>query len=126
MAEGQIERWRKKDNHNIEVDAVRLNEANAQEVAAWCHGELVEEIDPEHPDEKQPGINLRTPNGMKRASLHAYVVSYGRQFFTASNRHFEEVYEPVNRPATPLESAGDTRKRLGFADPFDTGRMGAN
>lgn len=118
MAEGQIEMWRKKEDHNVEVEAVRLTEANAEEISKWSRGELIEEIDPEHPEEMQPGINIPTPNGTKRASLHMYVVRYGNNFFIANNRHFETIYEPVNRPATPLESAGDTRKRLGFADPF--------
>lgn len=118
MAEGQIELWRKKDNHNIQVEAVRLTEENAAKIAAWSRAELVEEIDPEHPEEKQPGLNIQTPNGFKRASLHMYVVKFGNNFFTAHNRIFETKYEPVNRPAPPLESSGDTRKRLGFADPF--------
>lgn len=122
MAEGQIEEWQKKDNHNVVVEAVRLNEDNAEAVAAWCRGDLVEEIDPEHADEMQPGINIWTAQGQKRASLHMYVVKYGTQFFVSHNRQFETVYEPVNREGTPLESAGDTRKRLGFSDPFDTGR----
>lgn len=124
MAEGQIELWQKKDSPDIQVEAVRLNEDNAAEVAAWCNGTLIEEIDPEHPEETQPGINFQTPQGMQRASLHMYVIGFGsNQFFTTSNRRFEEVYEPVNRSSTPLESAGDTRKRLGFADPFDSNRM---
>ena len=118
MAEGQIELWRKKENHNVEVEAVRLTEDNAEQMAAWCKGTIIEEIDPEHPEEMQPGINFQTPQGMRRASLHDYLIRFGNQFFTTSNRRFEEVYEPVNRPATPLGSAGDTRKRLGFADPF--------
>lgn len=114
-----MEIWRKKDNHSIEVEAVRLNEDNAASVAAWCGGELIEEIDPEHPEEKQPGINIHTPSGVARASLHMYVVKYGTSFFAEHNRRFETVYEPKLRAAPPLESAGDTRKRLGFADPFD-------
>lgn len=113
-----MELWRKKGSPGITVEAVRLNEDNAAEVAAWCRGDVVEEIDPEHPDETQPGINIRTPYGMERASLHSYVVKYADQFFVGSNRSFETKYEPVNREAPPLESAGDTRKRLGFADPF--------
>lgn len=112
------ETWRKKDNPNILVEAVRLTEDNVEEVAKWCRGELVEEIDPEHPEETQFGINLLTPEGTKRASLHMYVVGLKGLFFVSNNRHFETVYEPAYRSATPLESAGDTRKRLGFADPF--------
>lgn len=122
MAEGQIERWRLKDNTNVIVDAVRLNEDNAAEVAAWSGAGLVEEIDPEHPEEMQPGLNVTTPQGVERASLHMYVVKFGKSFWAVNNRVFETKYEPINREATPLESAGDTRKRLGFADPFDTGR----
>lgn len=117
-----MELWHKRDNSAITVEAVRLNEDNAAAVAEWCKGTLIEEIDPEHPEEMQPGINLNTPNGMKRASLGMYVVKYGRQFFAQHNRPFETVYEPDNREAPPLESAGDTRKALGFADPFDRGR----
>lgn len=113
-----MELWRKKDNPAVEVEAVRLTEDNAEEVAAWCRAEIVEEIDPEHPEEMQPGLNIWTPNGMKRASLHDYVIGFGNSFFTTSNRRFETNYEPVTREAPPLESAGDTRKRLGFADPF--------
>lgn len=113
-----IESWRKKDSPSIVVEAVRLTEDNVENIAKWCGGELVEEIDPEHPDETQLGINFQTPNGMKRASLHMYVVKFERSFFVSHNRKFETVYEPVNREAPPLESAGDTRKRLGFADPF--------
>lgn len=123
MAEGQIEQWVKKQG-GVMVEAVRLNEDNVEAVAAWSKGDLVEEIDPEHPDEMQYGINLMTPDGMKRASLHMYVVRYGNQFFAAHNRRFEEMYMPVGREETPLESAGDARRQRGFADPFDTGRFG--
>lgn len=123
MAEGQIEDWQRKDMSDVHVEAVRLTEDNATEVAAWCGGTLIEEIDPEHPEETQPGINFNTHMGMKRASLHMYVVRTGDHFFTTSNRRFEEIFEPVHRDSTPLESAGDTRKRLGFADPFDSGRF---
>lgn len=124
MAEGQMETWRKQDNPAITVEAVRLREDNAAVVAAWCRGSVVEEIDPEHPDEMQPGININTPAGVKRASLHMYVVKFGNNFFVSHNRPFEMTYEPVNREAPPLESAGDARRQRGFSDPFDTGRMG--
>lgn len=120
-----MEQWRKKDSHNVIVEAVRLNEENVAEVAVWTGGWVVEEIDPQHPEEKQPGINVTTPRGVKRASLHDYVVRFGNQFFVAKVRVFEEKYEPVNRTSPPPESAGDTRQRLGFADPFGpSGRHG--
>lgn len=119
-----IETWRKRDNPAVTVEAVRLNEDVVEEVAQWCRAEVVEEIDPEHPEEKQFGLNIDTPHGIKRASLGMYVVKFGNHFFVSHNRPFEMKYEPVNREAPPLESAGDSRKARGFADPFDRGRMG--
>lgn len=119
-----VEEWQKKDNPGIKVSAVRLTEDNAKTVADWSHAELIEEIDPEHPEEMQPGLNVRTPSGVKRASLHMYVVKFGSHFFAEHNRAFELVYEPANRPAPPPESAGDARRERGFGDPFDLGRMG--
>ena len=113
----KIETWRRKDAPDIAVTAVRLNEENAALVADWCRGELIEEIDPEFPEEHQPGINVWTMNGVERASLHMYVVKYGNNFFVAHNRVFETKFEPANREAPPLESAGDTRKQFGFIDP---------
>lgn len=118
-----MEQWQKKDNPAVTVEAIRLNEENVDEVAAWAHAEKIEEIDPEHPQEMQWGLNVTTPNGVQRASLGMYVIKFGRNFFAKHNRQFEIVYEPVNRPAPPLESAGDTRKALGFSDPFDRGRQ---
>lgn len=119
-----IEPWRKKNSPNIIVEAVRLNEDNVEAIAEWSKAEKVDEIDPEHPQETQIGLNISTPSGMSRASLGMYVAKFGRHFFVAHNRVFETIYEPVNREAPPLESAGDSRKARGFADPFDSGRQG--
>lgn len=116
-----METWHKRDNPNIVVEAVRLNEDNVKAVAEWCRGELVEEIDPEHPQEKQFGINLMTARDMQRASLNMYVIKFGKHFFVSHNRPFEMAYEPTDREAPPLESIGDARKERGFADPFDRG-----
>jgi hypothetical protein len=117
-----METWVRKET-GIEVEAIRLNEDNAAEVAAWCRGELIEEIDAEHPEEKQPGINVPTPTGNQRASLHMYVIKFGKHFFVSVPRVFELSYQPLLRQSPPPESIGDTRKRLGFADPFDRGRV---
>lgn len=118
------ETWRKKDAHNITVEAVRLNEENVEAIAEWSGAEVVEEIDPEHPLEMQKALNVQTPSGVARASLGMYVAKFGRNFFVSHNRPFELKYEPVSRPSPPPESAGDARKERGFADPFDMGRMG--
>ena len=120
-----METWHKRDNPAVIVEAVRLNEDNIDAVLAWCPAaERVEEIDPEHTEEMQPALNVRiATGGIKRASLGMYVIKGGSNFFVQHNRPFEVAYMPTDRPAPPLESAGDARKARGFADPFDLGRM---
>lgn len=118
-----MEDWCRKDDANLVLQAVRLTEVNVENVAIWCKGDLIEEIDPEHPEETQFGINLETLFGRSRASLGMYVVKYGSKFYAQHNRVFENQYTPVDREAPPLESAGDSRKARGWADPFDRGRM---
>lgn len=119
-----METWKKRDNPEIIVEAVRLREDLVAEVAAWSLSQVVEEIDPEHPEEMQEALNVPTPKGIQRASLGMYVVKFGRHFFVSHNRPFEMIYEPTSREAPPLESAGDARKARGFADPFDMGKVG--
>lgn len=119
-----METWQKRDNPSVTVEAVRLTEDNAQAVAEWSRSELIEEIDPEHPMETQPGLNVDTTTGITRASLGMYVIKFGNRFHVSHNRPFEMKYQPQSRPAPPLESAGDARKARGFADPFDSGKMG--
>lgn len=120
-----MEVWQRRDNPGILVEAVRLNEENVHAAALWCGAEEVEEIDPEHPQEMQTGLNVTTGSGeVKRASLGMYVIRYAGGFNVFHNRVFELDYEPRDRPAPPPESAGDSRKARGFRDPFDLGRMG--
>lgn len=116
-----IETWQKISTPSVKVEAVRLTEDNVQDIAVWCGGDLVQEIDPEYPEEHRDGINVPTGSGNVRASLGMYVAKYGWQFFVAHNRVFETSWEPQDRPATPLESIGDSVKARGFADPFGRG-----
>lgn len=116
-----METWVKRDNPNVLVEAIRLNDDNVINVAKWCGGELIEEINPEHPQEKQWGINVMTASDYRRASLGMYVIKFGKYFFVEHNRKFELVYKPQDRPAPPPSSAADSRRERGFADPFDRG-----
>lgn len=114
-----METWYKKAAPNVQVKAVRVNEENAADVAKWCRGTIINEIDPEFPDETRPGINVPTIGGhISRASLGMYVIEFAKTFVVHHNRVFEEKYAPLDRPAPPPESIGDSRKARGFADPF--------
>lgn len=116
-----MEIWVKRDS-GLQVEAVRLNEDNVEAVARWCGAQVIEEIDPEHPEEFQNGLNVDTKDGVQRATLGMYVIKFAGGFFVSYPRPFEIKYMPQARPAPPLESAGDSRKARGFADPFDRGR----
>lgn len=120
-----MEIWTNRELPHVEVEAVRLTEDNAAQVAAWCGAEVVQEINPEHPEETQPGLNVSASTGTERASLGMYVIKYGGSFFALHNRRFEIKYQPKERPAPPQESAGDSRKARGLADPFDQGKVGS-
>lgn len=56
------------------VEARQLDVENAEELAEWCGGMLVEEINPD--DSTQPGINVPTDNGNVRASLTDYILKW--------------------------------------------------
>lgn len=105
-----METWHKKENHNIVVEAVLVNEDNVKDVAQWCKGELVEEIDPVHPQEMQWGINVMTAQDMQRASLGMYVIKFGKHFFVSHNRVFELAYQPTDRQSPPPQSIAEARR----------------
>lgn len=113
----EIEFWQKKSSPAVLVEAIRVTEANVEDISKWCRGELVEEIDPEHPDENRYGVNVRTGYGdIERLTLGMYISRAAGKFYIFHNRVFETMYEPRDREAPPLESIGDTRKALGFGD----------
>lgn len=112
-----------KDTPHVVIEAVRLNEDNVDAVATWSRADTVEEIDPEHTQETQKGLNVTTPTGVKRASLGMYVLKIGKNFYVSHNRSFEMTYKPMDRPSPPPESIGEARRALGFSDPFAQGRL---
>lgn len=105
-----METWQKRDNPNVIVEAVLVNEDNVVATAQWCGGELVEEKDPFHTQEMQWGINVSTPQDMQRASLGMYVIKFGSHFFVKHNRPFELAYKPTDRPALAPQSPAEARR----------------
>lgn len=55
-------------------EAKQVTEKSAAEIAEWCGGILKKEIDPFDSEKDQPGINVPTLRGVKRASLGDYVI----------------------------------------------------
>jgi hypothetical protein len=59
-----------------QVQAMRLDPELVTVLSVWCHGNIVEEIDP-FSGEKFPAINLRTQHDtVSRANLGDYVIKH--------------------------------------------------
>lgn len=80
---------------NTIVLAEQLTPENADELAHWCNGVVVEEIDPEDESNRYVGINVPSFDGAVRVSEGAYLV-YNRRtdgFSSMSKSTFESLHE---------------------------------
>ena len=114
----RTEPWVKRDDESVMVAVARINEDNVEEAAIWCGGELIEEIDPEHPEEMQYGINVMTVDGIKRVSLGMYLGTYAKKWFVSHTRPFEMDYKPRFGPDVQPDSAGEAARGRGFRQSF--------
>jgi hypothetical protein len=85
----------RKKGQGFLVEAAYLTEDNASEISNWAGGAQVVEEQIAHSDEKLEGLNVKTPEGTKRASVGMYVIKYGDDFYVSKAGAFEQNYEPV-------------------------------
>lgn len=81
------------DLRREEVDAVKLSPDNAEYLTSFTGGVLVEEKDPFDSSKTKVGLNIPTPDGMKRCSEGDYVIYWGGWFFTRCAGDFEENWQ---------------------------------
>jgi hypothetical protein len=75
------------------VEAIQLTPSNVQEVAEWCGGMVVEEIDPQD-NSKLVALNIPTLEGPVRASENDFVIKgSGGQFSTMHPNAFDRRFE---------------------------------
>ena len=87
-----------------EVEAVQLTPQNIHEVADWCTGQEVEEIDALDNTATYVGLNFLSWNGAIRASEGDYIIKDGLGTFHSRWPHaFEENFEKVGNDATNSE-----------------------
>lgn len=80
-----------------DILAEQLTSENADELARWCNGVVVEEIDPEDESNKYLGLNVPSFDGVVRVSEGAYLV-YNRRtgnFSSMSKTTFESLHEEM-------------------------------
>lgn len=85
-------RYRKKGHRDIFVEALQLTEDNVDTLANWTQAQIVEEMDA-LTHEVSEGLNIKTPNGKKRASQGMYVVKHGGYFYVSNPGAFEAQYD---------------------------------
>ena len=86
-------RYRKKP---VEVEAHQLMPFNVTEVAEWCGGQMVEEIDPINVQNLYVGLNIATLEGVMRASQGDYVIRGVKgEFYPCKEHIFEATYEEI-------------------------------
>lgn len=78
------------------VEAVQLSADNVNEVAEWCGGLQVEEVDYDEGKTKHVGINIPTLEGNKRASEGDFVVKGSRgDFYPVVAHVFTNTFDPA-------------------------------
>jgi len=78
----------------VEVQAIQLTLGNAEEVAVWCGGVVIEEIDPVDSDKKWVGINIPTLEGVMRASEDDYIIKGTKgEFYPCKPGPFADTFE---------------------------------
>ena len=88
-----VNNYRKKP---VEVQAIQLALGNAGEVAVWCGGVVVEEIDPEDDNVRYVAVNIPTLEGVMRASEDDYVIKGTKgEFYPCKPDIFADIYDLV-------------------------------
>jgi hypothetical protein len=86
----------------VEVEAIQLTKENAEEVAAWCGGHIIEEVNPADHEDVYVGINFPTLDGNKRISEGQMLVRSSAGHFMVHNAgFFETMFKPID-PVQPL------------------------
>ncbi len=89
-----MQRYVKKGTER-EVYAAKLSPGNVKELAGWCEGQEVLEYDALDTAVAFVGLNIPTPEGMKRVSQGEYLVQMNGEFFAAKPGSFEQRFELI-------------------------------
>jgi hypothetical protein len=96
-----MQNYKKRNNPNAAViEAVKLTKENVDEVAEWCTGKEVEEIDGLNPEIRYVGLNFIAWDGVTRASEGDYIVKDAiGEFHLRWADNFERDFEKVGNDA---------------------------
>lgn len=108
--------WKKKRSE-VTVEACLVTEDSVNTIANWAQAQVVEEKNALSDDARE-ALNVKTPEGKKRASHGTYVVKHGDNFYVLAKADFELRYEPVIDIPLPEVVTIEEHKSL-INDPFE-------
>ena len=95
-----MQKFMKKKNPWLIVEAAKVGDTDINELANWAQAYVVEEKDAISHDTFE-ALNVRTPDGMIRASQGMYVAKIQGLFFVAQPGEFEDTFELVEEIEEP-------------------------
>lgn len=91
-----MQRYRRSET-GAEVEAIQLTKDNITEVADWCTGQEVKEIDSLDPSKTYVGLNFISWDGVARASESDYIIKDELGYFHSRWPHaFDNDFEKVD------------------------------
>lgn len=80
---------------SVTIEAYQLSKLNAEALAIWCGGRMVEEIDAVTPTDTYVGVNIPTLEGVMRASEGDYIIKgIEGEFYPCKLSIFQASYDP--------------------------------
>ena len=99
------------------VEALQVGPETVDRMANWAQCQIVEEINPITRD-TQEALNVKTPDGKKRASRGDYVIGVNGRFYVVGEPGFLASYEPYITTPQPASRADEEYTASPFDDPF--------
>lgn len=80
----------------VVIEAQQLSKDNVDELAQWCDGRVISEIDAQDENIRFVGINIQTLEGVMRASEGDWIIkgTVG-EFYPCKPGVFQNKYEPA-------------------------------
>lgn len=88
-----MQKYRNRETGSI-ILASQLTDENVRDISEWAPCFVVVERDA-ITDEEQSALNIKTPDGNRRASLGAYIIQHNEDFYVGDPEVFAEKYEPL-------------------------------
>lgn len=99
------------------VEAMQVGVDDIGEISNWAHGAQIIEEKNALSGDPTDGLNVKTADGMKRASLGDFVIKYGDNFAVTGPKMFLSKYKLIGETPKPPEII-ETKRPNPIKDPW--------